>query len=646
MPSAVRSSYTLSIALCLAIAPALAQLPGDPSLEQQRSMNGITEISSLGSTIRVTVKGEDHKFLPEQAVVRVNNLLDKTTYFETTRDNSEAIVLGITRGQCEVEISAVGYLSAHLTQTITPLRGSYPFEVILKKDPAAINLDEAQNANVAPPAHKQVQRGVTFLKSGDLKQAEKALLKAQAIEPANPQINFLLGYLYMQRQENANAQTYLEKATAGNPRDVQALTMLGKLHLVAADASGARALLQRAVAAEPGYWNAQYLLSDACLKLKDYSCAGEHAQLAIDAGKGAAGKAYLVLGQAEARLGNDPAALSALHSYLQVDPGGPSVAEVKGFIEWIEQRAQDRKKGAVSTSVYSADSALIPSGNDSDEVRLAASGWAPQGVDDTPPALAGDTPCPSDQVLNEAGKRVVELVNNVSKFAAIEAVMHENLDASGHPVSHETRRFDYSVEISPSDGKVAVAEYRTTKGDLAEFPEHIATRGFPALALVFHPNLRDGFQMTCEGLGQWKNQATWLVHFRQRADRPNRMHAYVVGNQMYPVSLKGRAWIAAGNFQIVHIESELVKSIPNIKLLTEHQLVDYGPVLFASRKEELWLPKEADIYMDFQRKRFHRRHSFDHFLLFAVDSDSKDKAPVAPPTPDKPTTPVVKGPVQ
>ena len=88
------------------------------------------------------------------------------------------------------------------------------------------------------------------------------------------------------------------------------------------------------------------------------------------------------------------------------------------------------------------------------------------------------------------------------------------------------------------------------------------------------------------------------------------------------------------------------RPIRRIHLLTEHQAVDYGPVLFAAKNEQLWLPKNADIYMDFQRHRFHRSHSYDRFLLFAVDSSSKDKVPVVPPTTDKPAAPGEKGPQQ
>jgi hypothetical protein len=178
---------------------------------------------------------------------------------------------------------------------------------------------------------------------------------------------------------------------------------------------------------------------------------------------------------------------------------------------------------------------------------------------------------------------------------------------------------------------------------LEGYPDHIASTGFVTLAFVFHPDVRDNFEMQCEGLGDWQGQATWLVHFKQRLDRPNRMHAFKVGTQTYPVNLKGRAWVRADNFQIVRMESELVEPMPQIELRSEHQIVDYGPIPFGKSGVSLWLPKSAELYFDFRKQRFYRRHSFDHYMLFSVGSEEKRNEPQAPsgaiPPPPAPAAP-------
>jgi hypothetical protein len=59
--------------------------------------------------------------------------------------------------------------------------------------------------------------------------------------------------------------------------------------------------------------------------------------------------------------------------------------------------------------------------------------------------------------------------------------------------------------------------------------------------------------------------------------------------------------------------------------------VEYGPVPFPKKNTSLWLPKSADIYFDFRKHHYYRRHSFDHFMLYSVDSEEKRKEPVAKP---------------
>ena len=110
------------------------------------------------------------------------------------------------------------------------------------------------------------------------------------------------------------------------------------------------------------------------------------------------------------------------------------------------------------------------------------------------------------------------------------------------------------------------------------------------------------------------------------------MHSYKVGNLVYTVDLRGRAWITADKFQIVRIESELVRPMPEIQLLSEHQVVEYGPIRFDKKNTSLWLPKSAEIYFDFRRHRYYRRHSFDHYMLFSTDTVEKRDEPkvVAP----------------
>jgi len=93
------------------------------------------------------------------------------------------------------------------------------------------------------------------------------------------------------------------------------------------------------------------------------------------------------------------------------------------------------------------------------------------------------------------------------------------------------------------------------------------------------------------------------------------------------VDIKGRAWITADKFQIVRIEADMTKPLPEIQLRSEHQVVEYGPIPFPKKNTTLWLPKSAEIYFDFRKHRYYRRHSFDHYMLYSVDTEEERKVP-------------------
>jgi hypothetical protein len=73
------------------------------------------------------------------------------------------------------------------------------------------------------------------------------------------------------------------------------------------------------------------------------------------------------------------------------------------------------------------------------------------------------------------------------------------------------------------------------------------------------------------------------------------------------------------------MESQLLKPLRTIQLLTEHQIVDYGPVQF--KNEQLWLPSSAELYFDFRKHRYHRTHTFSHFMLFSTSSQEAVQEP-------------------
>lgn len=562
-------------------------------------------------SVEVTVLNEAKRPLDRQAEIKMHDTQRNLDQWQTTSNESKSFFCTADFGVYELEVSAAGYLTEKKTVQVGKFIRTMEVEVILHKDPTAVELSGA-DATLPPKARKEVSRAIYDLKSEKLKDGQKELEHAAKLVPNNAQVNFLYGYLNFELKDYPKSESYLSRSVTLDPGKSQTLSLLGRIQLQLEQYPDAQKSLERAVAADPEDWMSHNLLADAYLRNKDYEKARQQAQFAIDKGHAPGTVAQLVLGEALANLGRDKESLDALNAFIQTNASNPAVPQVKNLIKQIQER-KDSASGLSNTG----DLTLAAS-----EPSLPERAWGPPGIDDVQPTVAAGITCPSIQVLNATGDRVKQLVDNIGRFAAIEELNHQQLDKTGTPISHETRKFDYIATITENPpGYLGTTENRNTRYGIADLPDRFVTSGFISLALVFHPDMRDNFQMVCEGLGDWHGQATWLMHFRQRDDKPSRMADYVVGSTRYPMKLKGRAWISAKTYQIVHIESDLVDPLPRFPV--QHQIVDYGPVHFAKRNVDLWLPQRVDIYLELNKHFYHREHSFDHFMLFSVESQDK-----------------------
>ena len=610
--------------------------PGDPFNNPGNPNSNIQGYQGHGGAmLLVTVYSVNTKTkLDRQSLVKLTNQSTQTVSWQTTTDESEVSFGDVPLGRYDVEVSAVGYLTGHKEFQAMNAAAAVKLEIILQKDPAALQLNISEG--MPPKARKEAKHGVSALKSGKWDEANKRLGAAYKLAPEDPDVNFLLGYLYFQKKDFSRAANFLGSATNLSPHNVQALTLLGRLSLQQEDYGRAVSNLEKAVLTDSDYWVAHDLLAASYWKQQKFDKARDEAQLAISKGKGGATASQLVLGQALVNLGQRQEGIQALKDFVAASPKNPSVPQVKALIAQLEAPAVRSNANAEPVSVTAAPVAGVDPLIAAAEPTFSVRPWQPPAIDLNKPSVAANVSCPAD-IAGMIGKRVEEFVDDVSRIAAIEHLLHEQLDEMGDAITKETRTFNYVASFTESkQGSIAVDEYRQEHLGLADFPDQISSSGFATLALVFHPKMQDSFEMVCEGLGELRGQPTWMVHFKQREDRPAQMHDYRVGGELYSLKLKGRAWITADKFQIVRIESELVNPVPQIRLAGEHQVVEYGPVPFAKKKVQLWLPQSAEIYLDFRRHRYYRKHSFDHYMLFAVDAEEKRKAPAAEPTDDKP----------
>ncbi|HKV26214.1 MAG TPA: hypothetical protein VJN93_16580 [Candidatus Acidoferrum sp.] len=282
-----------------------------------------------------------------------------------------------------------------------------------------------------------------------------------------------------------------------------------------------------------------------------------------------------------------------------------------------------------ATAANSEDESSSDETTETDSAAPGENSGLPPSVDEVVPQVAVNVPCSLPTILHGTGRRAVQFLNSLERFDASERVEHYKLNSAGVPGAADVRSFDYDVTvIRDHKGDFQLQEYRNGKMlSPQQFPAGIATANLSVHALIFHPKIAPHFEFACEGLGEWKGRSTWLIHFQEKPDGVDSFRSYVINGARYPVRLVGRAWIDAKSYQVIHLESDLLKPVPKIRLTREHISIDYAAVRFRSNRQQLWLPQSAELYVELRGHRFYRKHTFSKFKIFSTDTTQQVEAP-------------------
>jgi tetratricopeptide (TPR) repeat protein len=531
----------------------------------------------------------------------------------------------IPLGEYEVQVEAPGYTTTKAIVSLERPGESHNLDVRLLPGSGSAGANTPRPLSLKE--QKELTAGLRALQAQKLEEARKHFLIAAKTTPNHPDVDYLLGVLATMTGDMGAAKQYLENA-ATRYQHILSLTALGEIYLNEGNLTLAQQRLEAALKSAPNTWRADQLLAAVELKQGSYPQAIQHAEHALQIGKTEAKGARLTLADALYATGNHQRCVQVLNELLKENPTQEQTKEAHRLLETnrAAQSPPSSTEGTVSANLSSATFAIAPiltSANLPSALAnplTASPHWFPPNVDDSIPPADTAASCPLPEIVKQAGERVLEFVGNVDRFTATESLSHQTLNEFGLAVRSEKLKFNYLVSIQEmKPGVFDVQEFRDglTTNDI--FPEHVATLGTVALVFVFHPNYAGDFDFRCEGRAHQGNQETWQIHFSQKADRASRLRSYRLGTQYFRVGIKGRAWISTETAQVLHMETDLVSKVPEIRLHTDHQDILYGPVPFQKKHLVLWLPLATETYLNFNGHRIHRRQDLSNYLLFWVD---------------------------
>jgi len=598
--------------------------------------SGLVSLSSAGSSVFVGVREASGIPLLQPPIVKLACPLAGVYLSRPAKDGGPvAQFVHVPAGDCKVEVSAPGYKAAtEHTEVVQSVTNRIQY-VYVYLHPEAEPAASARPALVPVKALKEIDKGMAAMQNKHDADALKHLTKASQLAPANPDVAYLLGVLALNSKDLSAAGEHFQTAVSYAPSHERALLELGYVQVQTSQWSPAIQTLEKALQINSSSSRAHLLLANAYAQSRNYPKAKEHAQRAEEFGSENAAPARTLLAEILAAEGNREGAKLEFEAVLRDFPSATSAAVAK---QGLQNLSKPTLEGSSADSMSSTASALVPSGAGMLPTMSASSirAWAPPSVDTTIPGVVQDVSCSADDVVQRTSLNTIRQLENLEKFLATEHIQHAEINSRGEVTQVRDKSFSYMVFIDHAkDGLVFLKEDRDGGTGVDSFPTSLATVGLVSLGVdVFHPGFAKALNFKCEGLGQWRGKAAWIIYFEQRPDSKSFLRLWQTKTKTVEIPLKGRVWVAASSYNVLHVESDLREPIKELELMRDHLAIDYGPVSFQNGKTELWLPWYADMYLELHGKRYHHSHTLSNFNLFSVDTNDKINAPKNVPPPE------------
>ncbi len=610
---------SVSVLLLGLLFPVFAQRPSG------RAVADIPAPQTNPTTVKICVR--DSRGLPLEfaAFVRLYSVVSRYDVKSATGEGSTANFPNVSPGEYEVEVRAQGYQTASEAVNVVSFGGDVSVYLYLQNETGdAANNVQGKSVVMAPKLRNEVEKGLSVMQKKDYAGARTHFLKASQMAPANPDVLYLLGTAELTLKNIDAAKTDFDNALRLEPSNQRFLLALGDAELQSGDVSSAILILEKAFDLNGADWRIHYLLASAYFRAGRLSEAKTHASRGAAMAKERGAAILCLLGEIQFAEGKTSEAKETWELVLAEFPNDPIVPETKGKLEGTAGVSSVTKQSANAIAKPPISQAT-PAGLIPVEERP----WAPPDIDAKEYRIASDAACNIDEVLARADLRLKSQLMNLEEFTATERIEHQQVDRYGVPGPVFSKEFSYIVfvrKIRPDS--FYLEENRAEGNDLSAFPTPLATTGLNSLGIsMLKASSAKNYEYRCEGLTNLRGEAAWQVRFEERKGANSSTRQWRKKGQLVNIPLKGRFWVTASNYDLLRIETDLIKPLAELELSLDHLVVDYGPVSFENGNVRLWLPWSAEMFMQLHGNRYHHKHYLTNYYLFSVDTAHKIGAP-------------------
>ena len=544
-----------------------------------------------------------------------------------TQEGAIADFSGVLPGDYEIEVSSIGFKKTRQHLHVVNCGDDFSVYVYLHSQSEPDFGGPAKLTSLMKlELQNEINKGLDFLQKKQYERAATQFAKVSRLAPENPDAWYLQGKAELGRQQKDAARKDFEQALSLDPAHEKALLALAELQMEAGEESAAIASLEKAYRVDGAGWKTHFLLASAYAQTNRLPEAETHAARAADLAAGDAAAAMMLLADILYREGKKSEAKQAWERVPERFPGSAAAKEANKKITMVSNELNQTNLPLVEgLSLPSSPEAAAPS---HDELS-----WAPLDVDSREYPTANDVTCSADEVLDLAQNRLNSQLLNFEKFTATEHVVHQEIEQSGVPGPPREKQFSYVVFVFPYAGNsLYLEESRDGGPNYSAFPTSMVTTGINSLGVaLLQPANREGFIYQCEGLTSVRGQAAWQIRFEEKKGTRASIRLWRNSKATYNVRVKGRVWFASASYDMLRIQTDLLEPVRDLGLTRDHLEVNYGPVSFETGNQWLWLPWNADMYMEYRHRRYHHQHALTDYMLFGVDTTQKLGNPKTPP---------------
>ena len=253
-----------------------------------------------------------------------------------------------TLGDYTVTVEAAGYKNGQKDVSLS-IAVKEDVQIVLQRDLASNETAGVPGKPLlAPKAKEALDKGSQAMREDKLDEAQKYLNEAMKLAPANPDVLYIQGVLYLRKSDWVHAQTVLEKSSELEPNQARVLAALGMALCNQKKYEAAIPKLEKSLQLDPTEgWETEWALAKSYYYHEQYDQALKMAQQAQADSHGLAPQVELLLAQCLTAAERFEDAAGVLRAVLKNNATSPEAATAR---QWLERLTADGKIRPTSAS--------------------------------------------------------------------------------------------------------------------------------------------------------------------------------------------------------------------------------------------------------------------------------------------------------